>query len=225
MTNEKEWLDQLRDKKLFRWDKEPGFITQHPIGVCICDNASPKSWDPHQAIYSYELRNLRNNSNNPITGLGYISMGWENSKNIGNHPSRITCSRITSFFDHQNWQIPYPNKPILSIANLSIFWNKISPYRPGPAMIDMFNYSEYWKENTMVEQRCSRTVFKWWNQFATLGPPDWEVVSENRDTKEERELLSLLKSTQSPITPLKNNFFNSSTDEFRFMDIIQRANK
>jgi hypothetical protein len=35
-------------------------------------------------------------------------------------------------------------------------------------------------------------------------------------------LVEFLRTTQVPTTPFQNQFFHSKTDEFIFMDIIQR---
>jgi hypothetical protein len=186
----------------------------------------------------YQYDDPQNGKTHTIQKALELSVLWkplystESVSDIGYHPAIIRAFDISRHY-HKNRLHRWGDYPAIRIKKLRVTWNAAKEcqdnnltFRPGPYEITINNYREYWHEGKLDKVAWDTMFFKWWSGFATIIIPhrDLEIISRSGHPCE-KEIIDLLQNPNKPVTPLNNQFFNDTTDEFLFMDIIQRVNK
>jgi hypothetical protein len=226
------WITQIRHEKLFQWNQEPGFeAQQHHSGVNKYYRPDIVPGEPISVVYS-QAKAIP--TDNPF----FTSIVWSSGTNklrfipdIGNHPNTIVFFDIKRFTDptHGFFHHEDETKPAIVVSEVVAYWRGYNyctqhglSFRPGPKSITIKGYLEYWYEGEFIDNGWESISLQWWDRFSTKGPPHWEKLPKLENMlSPELELISMLQNTSKPVKPLCNNFFQSETDEFQFLNIIQ----
>jgi hypothetical protein len=153
------------------------------------------------------------------------------------HPSHIGMIWLErhlkdNVFHRNDWL------PAITINDLHLSWNdysfcqsKTATYRPGPEIITINNYKEFWSKGKFIRNSYTSIFYQWVGGLNLLETNNldgdnnltWYPINKSAKlTVNQKKLYDLLNTLQAPATPFENRFFNSDTDEFRFMDIMHR---
>jgi hypothetical protein len=192
--------------------------------------------EPSKVRYSDNQKTIVVSDTRQIQTNDLILLHWFDTefqqKNMpDNHPLQITvygftqhtCDGTIGHIDPEQWS--------LSIKLLRIYWIEPSrclvlgiPIHNGPIMIEIYGYKEYWKDGQFVRYEYQSIYYNWLDYIAITesGPDGMKNDYANNLTIWEKKFYKLLQTVQKPVTPLSNKFFNSVSDEMRFLALIQK---
>jgi hypothetical protein len=205
------------------------------------------SWNglllPHQVYYSKDKKSISiphfNDAEDCVVEhteqtAGYILLKWtplegEPMLENGKNPRKINSYGIHRHFEDGILHSYTPDEPAISVKRIHALWDSPTEceennttYRPGPNQIMIRNYQEYWNHGEFSHAKWDGILLKWWLGFETSMVPSDYVTNGNiiKNQKSVEKILDLMQSVNAPMAPLINEFFNHTTDEFRFLEIM-----
>jgi hypothetical protein len=246
------WTDHVQSDKLFKWKDDGSFKVNHMVSrqsSVYNSNTNADLSIPHHILMSdveNVPRNFKETPRYDRQRVSYISMDWVRPQetNLEFHPSLIVMNNVHRYDDLLSGKISDENVEAITIDTLEVLWrtyeqcqNNNIPYRPGPHTITITNYREYWKDGKFLRREWDGLKYDWEAMYLgrlhsfmyiTDDAPSWKEhtpfgIADVPQIKI-KKLQDLLHSLQKPATPFANEFFNHTTDEFRFMEIVQHTN-
>jgi hypothetical protein len=237
------WSDHIQHELLFSWDKKRQFShSSWPKNVSVQYTNTSNNL-PHGEPSGYTCMNYNEVVNNcttiqysPLIVLAFDYVDEKNHNLDSPLPLIINLHNISRHV--KDGQIHNDKHPAITIQKITIRWcSRYSHepyYRPGPRWMQLPNYCEYWNHGHRSARVWDDAILEWdiqidmKNNFIlqTSGPPHWTLVNRSSNPKisnRMKALQELLRNPREPITLLNNKFFNSITDEFRFLDIMKKA--
>jgi hypothetical protein len=241
----KNWIEYIRERDLFEWGHHKDFneiiYDEELEQQQYFRNSKFSLGYLHHICYHYLTKALPQfKSEIKMDECAWIKMGFVpedqyEMNDIGFHPISFHMHNIRRYtLDgkiHND-----EGSPAITVKDMFAVWNNFETckkynitHRPGPIVISILGYKEYWDNGVFIRAGWNDMRLEWNprpNSLAsgmqTAYGPDWKVHTRVEDMgPSEKKIIALLHSLEEPATPFNNKFFNSVSDEFRYLDLVQ----